>query len=368
MITIYGSTLVEFTIDETSLLQGNKTGSLTLPANFFTEGKLINFKANGVINGVSGSKLTLKFKIGQGIMQSNYTFDKNIVDIPWSVDLAITCDTQNYAEPEAPTDIINGSYSGGGRLIFGSSTVDALVLNFGPVEKIELNTDIEQIIDFTAQWDKESLQNSIKCICADITTPSADTSELFKRVNVISNFASPNAGGVISGQYYDNSFQGTASATLAGAANRLDLAPFYTSVTLPVDQLGVACSTLISGALGKVVVYNSNEQGWPDQRLFYGATDLNFTTTGYKFHAENFTFERGTTYWIGIHQSSTATLRTINVSSAVNLGVNGSNGSNYFTILRRIITYASGAPTTWNFVSGDRVAGVTPPSIRFRAV
>lgn len=368
MITIYGSTLVEFTTVETSLLQGDKTGSLTLPAKFFTEGRLINFRANGVVNGVSGSTLTLRFKLGTSTIESSYTFDKNIINTPWNADISITCDTQNYAEPEAPEDIISGSYSGGGKFIFGSNTVDALIINFGPIEKSELDTDIEQVIDFTAQWDRESLQNSIQCVCADITTPSADTTTLFKRVDVISNFASPNAGGVISGQYYDNSFQGTASATLAGAANRLDLAPFYTSVPLTIDQIGVACSTLISGALGRIAVYSSDAQGWPDQLLYYGDTDLNFTTTGYKYHTCSFTFERGTQYWLGIHQSSTATLRTINVSSAVNLGVNGSAGSNYFTILRRTITYASGAPTAWNFVTADRVAGVTPPSIRFRAV
>ncbi len=256
MITIYGSTLVEFSTTETSLLQGSKTGSLTLPAGFFTQGRQINFKANGVISGVSGSTLTLKFKLGDSIIESNYTFAKNVVDIPWNTDISIICDTQNYAEPEAPTDIINGSYSGGGKFMFGSDTVDALVVNFGPIEKSELNTDIEQVIDFTAQWDKESLQNSIKCVCANVTTPAADISTV---VPAAAMFAS-SIFGRISGQYCDNSFHGLASSTLAGAAGRIDLAPFFVAEDLSVDQIGVAVSTAVAGALGKVVVYNTTKK------------------------------------------------------------------------------------------------------------
>lgn len=190
---------------------------------------------------------------------------------------------------------------------------------------------------------------------------------LTSRIGTISNFASPNAGGVVVGQYYDNSFQGTASSTLAGVANRLDLAPYYTSVDLPIDRLGVAVSTGVASAAGRACIYATGTDGWPAALLYYGSSDLDFSSTGMKEHTLTFTFLRGIQYWVGIHQSSTATLRSINVSSAVNLGLTSSTASNYATILRQSINYALGAPDPFVFTNGNRTANTTPPSIRFRA-
>jgi hypothetical protein len=70
---------------------------------------------------------------------------------------------------------------------------------------------------------------------------------------------------------------------------------------------------------------------------------------------------------VGVRWSSTTTIRAINQSSAVNLGVNGNIGVNYFTIIRRTITFTTALPSSWAFVSGDRVANIAPPSIRMRA-
>lgn len=207
----------------------------------------------------------------------------------------------------------------------------------------------------------ERLSALITAIKADVDSKAADA-----RVDVVSNFASPNAGGVVTGQYYDNSFHGTASSTLAGAAGRLDLAPYYTSVPLTIDLIGIAVSTAVASAQAKVVIYSSDANGWPDA-LLYESGALDCGTTGYKFETLDFMFERGTQYWVGVRHSSTATLRTINVSSAVNLGLTSNAASNYATILRRTVTFANAAPSPWNFVNGDRVANTTPPSIRFRA-
>ena len=186
------------------------------------------------------------------------------------------------------------------------------------------------------------------------------------RLNTISNFASPNAGGVVIGQYYDNSFQGTASSTLIGAANRIDLAPYYTSVPLDIDQLGVAVSTAVASSTIKIVIYSSDSSGWPNT-LLYETAALSTAATGYVFESLTFSFSSGVQYWVGVRHSSTATLRTINVSSAVNLGLTSSTAANYATVLRRTLTYATAATSPWNFVNSDRVANITPPSIRFRA-
>jgi hypothetical protein len=202
---------------------------------------------------------------------------------------------------------------------------------------------------------------------AEVADARGDRSTLGLRISNISNFASPNAGGVISGQYYDNAFHGTVSAALAGIANRLDMAPFFTSQALTIDQIGVAVATAASGALGRCFIYEAGVDGWPDALVYEGADDLDFSTTGYKSHSFDFTFEAGRQYWLGCRFSATGTIRAVNVSSAVNLGVNGPTGAQYFTVLRRTLAFATPLPSAWSFVAGDRAANVAPPSIRMRA-
>jgi hypothetical protein len=207
----------------------------------------------------------------------------------------------------------------------------------------------------------------IQANITEVVDARGDRSQLGLRISTISNFASPNAGGVLVGNYYDNAFHGTASATLAGAANRIDMAPFFTSQRLRIDEIGVSVATAVASALGKIVIYGSGPTGWPTVLLYEGSSNLDFGTVGYKFHSLDFTFDAGRQYWLGVRSSSTATLRTLTLGSAINLGVNGSNGANYFSILRRTITYANAAPNPWDFVTSDLVANVTPPSIRMRA-
>lgn len=187
------------------------------------------------------------------------------------------------------------------------------------------------------------------------------------RVDVVSNFASPNAGGVISGQYCDNSFHAAASAALAGVANRMDLAPYYTSVDLPIDRLGVAISTAVAGASVKIVIYESDENGWPSN-LLYETASLSGAVVAFVEEALTFTFLRGKQYWVGVRHSSTCAVRCVALTSAVNLGLSSNTAANYSTILRRTVTFANAAPNPWNFVNTDRTSNITPPSVRFRAV
>lgn len=187
-----------------------------------------------------------------------------------------------------------------------------------------------------------------------------------RRVDVVSNFASPNAGGIIAGQYYDNCFHGSASGTLAGTANRMDLAPFYTSVPLTIDMIGCSVSTAVAASLFKIVIYDSGPDGWPNA-LLYESGDLSGAAAVFVSAALAFTFDRGKIYWVGVRHSSTCTLRTVAVAAAVNLGLTANNASNYATVLRRTLAYATPAPNPWGFVNADRVANVTPPSVRFRA-
>lgn len=189
------------------------------------------------------------------------------------------------------------------------------------------------------------------------------------RLDTISNFASPNAGGVLVGAYYDAAFHGTAASTAGGAAGRLEIAPYYTSAGLRIDQIGVAVSTGVASATVRVLIYATGADGWPSD-LLYESASLDCSSAGYKSVALDFTFEAGTQYWLGVHHSSTATLRAITQASLPNLGLGTSGAATgYTTMLRRTQTYASLAPTTWDAVSSAQmISNATMPSVRFRAL
>ena len=170
------------------------------------------------------------------------------------------------------------------------------------------------------------------------------------------------------GAFYDNNHPATAAAsgTLIGAANRVDMAPFTPQTDLVIDQIGVACSTGVASATVKVFIYTSDARGYPNQLLFESAP-LDCATTGYKPATFSYQFDAGVRYWVGVRHSSTATLRTIAVGSTEALGLAGSNEANYFTVIRRTITYATALPANWGFLAGDLVANIAPYSIRMRA-
>jgi hypothetical protein len=185
------------------------------------------------------------------------------------------------------------------------------------------------------------------------------------RITTISNFASPNVGSYIAGSYYDAAFTGGNSSLLTGSADQIDLGPFYTSQAFTTDQIGVSVTTSEVGALGRVVVYSSDANGWPGVLIYYGSEDLLLSGTGYKFHSAPLSLEAGRQYWMGFHHSSVAKIRGISTSSAKNLGIVNANSSAQFTILRKSIPYGS-APSAWTFDANDRLGNTPPPSVRFR--
>ena len=184
------------------------------------------------------------------------------------------------------------------------------------------------------------------------------------RLNTISNFASPNAGGIVPGRFYDNNFHGQLS-TMSVSNNRIELAPYYTSATFPIDQIGFAVSTAQPTSSVRALIYRAGPDNWPDE-LVLETGDIDTTATGYKFEAVNFTFLSGVQYWVGFHSTGNATVRAINPSVAVNLGLTSAAGTAYCSVIRKTVTYASGAPSPWVFNGTDLING-SVASVRFRA-
>ncbi len=207
---------------------------------------------------------------------------------------------------------------------------------------------------------------------AEVEAARGDRSSLNNRISTISNFASANPVRPLVGRYYDQALTGSNSGTRAAVTRELLLSPFYTSQRLRIDEIGVSISTQVAGSQGRCCIYSSDDQGVPDALLFAGAGDLDFSTTGFKSHVIDFTFDAGRQYWLGLLTNGTATFRTVPVASMLNLGMPaGSNAIQYGTVIRRLVSnYSDPLPDPFVFVDADinsSGANVPAPSIRMRA-
>ena len=145
---------------------------------------------------------------------------------------------------------------------------------------------------------------------------------------------------------------GSATTTLAGVANRVEIFPFNARADIVANQLAVNVVTLLAAALGKVVIYSSDSNGRP-ANLILETADLDFSTAGTKTAAISYTFRQGLTYWLGMRHNSTATLSVWALTATPDI-----NGGNAITtlarkVLRRTLTYATAAPASWGYLSSE---------------
>jgi hypothetical protein len=186
------------------------------------------------------------------------------------------------------------------------------------------------------------------------------------RLNVSAAASSGLFGGRVAGGYADIAAGSTASATSSMAANRIDLVPWVSPANMRIDQLGVAVSTAAAtGGLARMVIYNSDVDRWPGDKLLQ-TVDFLVDTTGFRYADVDFTFAAGTKYWLGVHAQLATTVRSVPVAGSRQLGFVNPDASSYVTLLRRGITFANGLPNSWGFITSDAVGNQGTPSIRFR--
>lgn len=159
------------------------------------------------------------------------------------------------------------------------------------------------------------------------------------------------------GRYTSNGSIAAAATTTAGAANRMEICPWVCPADITVDQFAMNVTTGVASALGKVVVYSSDVNGRPDALLLETGT-LDFSSTGQKTVSAALTLRRNTLYYIGVRYSSTATV------SAHPLYVTPCLGHQVAALpakgLRRTLTFATAAPSTWGYLATEENASVQP--------
>lgn len=86
-------------------------------------------------------------------------------------------------------------------------------------------------------------------------------------------------------------------------ANRLVLIPFFPANTFTISEILMFGNIAVAGSLCRLLIYSDNN-GVPDAKL-YESANLDLSTTGFKIATTTFTFNAGTTYWLGFHGGAT---------------------------------------------------------------
>jgi hypothetical protein len=135
--------------------------------------------------------------------------------------------------------------------------------------------------------------------------------------------------------------------------------PFVPGADMIVSNLSIDCTTLIAGSNTRILVY-SNNNGSPNTKLLESAS-LSTATTGIKTYTVAYTFLAGTIYWVGVHTSSTQTLRAIPVVNLINIGTPAAAGTTIYTYYALTATFGS-APATF---TGGTLTSNIGPEVRF---
>lgn len=145
---------------------------------------------------------------------------------------------------------------------------------------------------------------------------------------------------------------GAAAATLAGAANRIDLYPYVPKYDISLNQLLINCTTAVAAAQAKLLVYASDANARADALILETGT-LDLSTTGQKTATVSLTLKKGEVYWFGIRHSSTATVSSWATTSTPDINGGTAISTSARKVLRRTLTFATAAPSSWGHVSSE---------------
>ena len=163
----------------------------------------------------------------------------------------------------------------------------------------------------------------------------------------------PNWPSVMVGAYRTQALTGTNPTSTGVAANRIDIAPIIFERDYVCDEFGVYCTSAATAGNHnhRVIIYESNATGLPTNIILQSA-DTNATAVG--FYATTppggeYTFKAGQTYWVGMHtqSSNSGNFRTVQTTGLRTIGQDATSNSVTPTILRRSVTFTSGAPDPW---------------------
>ena len=151
---------------------------------------------------------------------------------------------------------------------------------------------------------------------------------------------------------------GGATGAVFGVAGRVDMYPFSSRTDLFVTGLTLNVTTAVAASLLKFVVYESDSFGRPNA-LVYESGDVSGATAGLKTVTISLTFRQNRTYWLGVRHSSTAAVSAWALTATPDIN-GGAPSTSARKVVRRTLSYATGAPATWGWNSNEVLSSSAP--------
>lgn len=121
----------------------------------------------------------------------------------------------------------------------------------------------------------------------------------------------------------------------------------------------VNCTTAAAGALGKFVLYGSDDLGRPSALLIESAT-VDLSSTGVKDAAlAGVNLRAGRTYWLGFRYFGTASISSWPMTATPDIN-GGAPSTAARKILRRTRSFATAAAANWGFNPAEITAAAAP--------
>lgn len=168
----------------------------------------------------------------------------------------------------------------------------------------------------------------------------------------------------ITGNYYDAGIDGTTRGTIAGIADRVVVMPFVPLISFSINRAAIDVTTNVASAQARIVIYDSDGSNSTPSTRLYNSTELDCgTATGIQEVTLDFDFVAGHLYWIGVHNSSTATLRGVAIASCPCIGVIGTSSGAAYTAYRVQSAFGTGSP---NPFGSPILINQVVPQVKFR--
>lgn len=166
------------------------------------------------------------------------------------------------------------------------------------------------------------------------------------------------------GAFVGNGRSARIFGTVQGVANTVRINPVSFDQEMVINQALVSVSTGVAASNVRVVVFDADANGRPTTKLFESGNISTATSNTTPSVAAAFTFTARKRYWVGVHNSATATLRALAISAVPVISLSNAATPVMNTVLARTVTF--GSLGNWPTYSNTQLSNSAVALVLFR--
>jgi hypothetical protein len=168
----------------------------------------------------------------------------------------------------------------------------------------------------------------------------------------------------LSGAFVGNGMSARVFGTVLGVANTVRISPVSFDQEMVIDQALVSVSTGVAASNVRVVVFDADANGRPTTKLFESGNISTATSNTTPSVSAGFTFTARKLYWVGVHNSSNATLRALAVSAVPVISLSNAATPIMNTVLATAATF--GSLGNWPTYANTQLSNAAAALVLFR--